>query len=58
MSNRLIVSSPPYLKTGETAHCLMFDVFVASVPIVAASTFFFGPRALWIIFLSMSSAVL
>jgi len=58
MSNRLIVSSPPYLKTGETAHCLMFDVFVASIPIVAASAFFFGPRALWIIFLSVSSAVL
>lgn len=58
MSNRLIVSSPPYLKTGETAHCLMFDVFVAALPIVAASTFFFGPRTLWIIFLGVSSAVL
>lgn len=58
MSNRLIVSSPPYLKTGETAHCLMFDVFIASLPILAASTFFFGPRALWIVFLSISSAIL
>lgn len=57
MSNRLIVSSPPYLKTGETAHCLMFDVCVAAIPIMAASTFFFGPRALWVVFWGISSAV-
>lgn len=57
MSNRLIVSSPPYLKTGETAHCLMFDVCVAAIPIMAASTFFFGPRALWVVFWGVSSAV-
>jgi len=36
----------------------MFDVFIASLPILAASTFFFGPRALWIVFLSISSAIL
>lgn len=58
MENRLIVSSPPYLKTGEAAHCLMFDVLIASLPIIGMSTFFFGPRALWIIFLSVSTAIL
>jgi len=57
MENRLIVSSPPYLKTGETAHCLMFDVFIASLPIVGASIFFFGPHALFIMFLSVSAAI-
>ena len=57
MENRLLVSSPPYLKNGETAHCLMFDVLIAVVPIIAASTFFFGPRALWIMFWGMFAAV-
>lgn len=57
MENRLIVSSPPYIKTGETAHCLMFDVFIAALPIVGASAFLFGPRALWIMFISVATAV-
>ena len=57
MENRLIVSSPPYLKTGETAHCLMFDVLIASLPIVVASTFLFGPRALWITLISVTTAM-
>jgi len=57
MESRLIISSPPYIKTGETAHCLMFDVLIASLPIISASVFFFGPRALWIILLSITSAI-
>ena len=57
MENRLIVSSPPYIKTGETAHCLMFDVLIGSLPIIGASIFFFGPRVLWIMFLSISTAI-
>jgi electron transport complex protein RnfD len=57
MENRLVVSSPPYIKTGETAHCLMFDVLIASLPMVVASVFFFGTKALWIIFWSVSAAV-
>lgn len=57
MENRLIVSSPPYLKAGETAHCLMFDVLIASLPIVVASTILFGPRALWITFISVATAI-
>jgi len=58
MKNRLIVSPPPYLKTGETAHCLMFDVVIASLPIVAVSTLLFGPHSLWIMFLCVSAAIL
>ena len=57
MENRLIVSSPPYIKTGETAHCLMFDVLIASLPIVVASTFLFGLRALWITLISVVTAM-
>ena len=57
MENRLIVSSPPFIKTGETAHCLMFDVIIASLPIIGASIFFFGPHALFIMFLSVATAI-
>ncbi len=56
MEKKLIVSSPPYLRNGETAHCLMFDVFIAAVPICAVSVFFFGWYVLWIMLLSMATA--
>ena len=56
MENRLLVSSPPYIKNGETAHCLMFDVLIAAVPLIAASAFFFGPRALWLMFWGIFAA--
>lgn len=35
----------------------MFDVLIASLPIVVASTFLFGPRALWITFISVATAI-
>ena len=57
MDAHLIVSPPPHLKSGETAHCLMFDVLIASLPIIFASVIFFGPHTLWIMFLGVSSAV-
>jgi electron transport complex protein RnfD len=56
MENRLLVSSPPYIKNGETAHCLMFDVFIALIPVLAASIFFFGPRVLWNVFWGVAAA--
>ena len=57
MENRLLVSSPPYIKNGETAHCLMFDVFIALIPVLAASIIFFGPRVLWNVFWGVSAAI-
>ncbi len=53
MKNRLIVSSAPYLQNGETAHCLMFDVYIALLPAVCVSVYVHGWYPLWIIFLSM-----
>jgi electron transport complex protein RnfD len=35
----------------------MFDVLIASLPIIGASFFFFGPRVLWIMFLSIATAI-
>lgn len=57
IQNRLIVSAPPYIKTGETSHCLMFDVFIAALPIILTSVYFFGPYAILIIVLSVFSAM-
>ncbi|MCP4716270.1 MAG: RnfABCDGE type electron transport complex subunit D [Deltaproteobacteria bacterium] len=58
MKPSLIVSTPPHLKNGETAHCLMFDVYIAAIPLIIASTVVFGLRALWIILLCIVTAKL
>ena len=57
MGKQLIVSLSPYMRNGETAHCLMFDIYIALIPIIAVSTFFYGFHALLIILLSVFSAV-
>lgn len=57
MANRLIVSAPPYLKNGETSHCLMFDVVIASIPMILAAVYFFGPYSLLVLFLSVFTAM-
>jgi len=57
MANPLIVTAPPYLRTGETTHCLMFDVGIASLPIVLASLYFSGPYVILVLFLSLFSAL-
>ncbi len=57
LTNPLLVSAAPFIKTGETSHCLMFDVFIASLPIVLTSLYFFGPYAVLIIVLSVFSAL-
>ena len=30
--NKIIVASTPFLRNGETAHCLMFDALLAAIP--------------------------
>lgn len=52
-----MVSAPPFIKTGETTHCLMFDVVIASLPILLSSLYVFGPYVILILFLSVFSAV-
>ncbi len=56
MEKPYIVSSPPYMRNGETAHCLMFDVYIACLPIALASVYFFGLRAFLIMFLGALTA--
>jgi Na+-translocating ferredoxin:NAD+ oxidoreductase subunit D len=57
MPNPLIVSGPPYLKNGETNHCLMFDVYIAALPVLAAAVFWAGPYAILVILLAVFSAI-
>jgi len=57
MAQKLIVSSPPYLRNGETAHCLMFDAGIAALPALACSVYFFGLHALIVVLLSITTAV-
>ena len=58
MSGKLIVSSPPFLRNGETAHCLMFDALIACLPILLFSAYSFGLYALLIVVISISTAKL
>ena len=58
MSGKLILSSPPFLRNGETSHCLMFDVLIATIPILFFSVYFFGLYSLLIVVLSISTAKL
>lgn len=58
LRERLIIRHPPHVTTGETVHCLMFDVVIASIPLLLAGFYFFGPRSLLIVIISSVSAIL
>jgi len=57
MPNPLIVSGPPYIKNGETNHCLMFDVYIAALPIFLAALYFAGPYSILVILLAVFAAL-
>lgn len=54
--NRIIVASTPFLRNGETAHCMMFDVLLAAAPAAACAVYFFGARVLAVMLAGMLSA--
>ena len=47
----------PHVGATQTTRKIMFDVVIALLPALAAATWFFGPRALLIVFLSAATAV-
>lgn len=53
----LVVSSSPHIRTEETVQRIMFDVIIALIPATVASVYFFGMRALFIIFTSIIAAM-
>jgi electron transport complex protein RnfD len=50
---KLIVSSSPHIRSGETVQRIMFDVVIALIPALIASIIFFGLRALLIVILTV-----
>ncbi len=48
----------PHVGSNQTTRKIMFDVVIALLPALAAATWFFGPRALLIVFISAASAML
>ena len=53
----LVIAASPHLRGQATTTQIMWNVVVALVPVVAASTWFFGPSALLVIAASVAGAV-
>jgi Na+-translocating ferredoxin:NAD+ oxidoreductase subunit D len=58
MENKLFVSSSPHISDNESTKKIMFTVTATLVPAGAAAVYYFGFRALWVILISIFSAVL
>lgn len=54
----LQVSSSPHIRDNSTSQRLMLDVIIALIPTLAASLYFFGERVLFIVIVTVLSAVL
>lgn len=56
--NKLTVSASPHVRSSETTTGLMLDVIIALAPAGVAAVIIFGLPALWVIAVSVISAVL
>jgi len=54
----LIVSSSPHIHDRESVPKIMLHVIIALIPAAAASIYFFGIRALWVMLVSIVTAIL
>lgn len=57
ISEMLIVSSSPHIRSNESVKRIMLDVIIALIPAIIGSVYFFGLNALKLILISISSAV-
>lgn len=55
---RFGLAMSPHVGSDQTTRKIMFDVVIALLPALAAATWFFGPRALLIVFISAATAIL
>jgi electron transport complex protein RnfD len=55
---KLLVSSSPHIRSGETVQRIMFDVVIALIPALIASIIFFGFRAFLIVILTVAAAMI
>lgn len=54
---RFELAMSPHVISNQTTRKIMFDVVIALLPALAAATWFFGPRALFIVLISSATAV-
>lgn len=54
----LRLSTGPHLHAPQNTRVVMQDVLIALAPVVAAGLYFFGLRALWVLLVSVASAVI
>ncbi|MDD5492875.1 MAG: RnfABCDGE type electron transport complex subunit D [bacterium] len=52
-----VVSTSPHLKNTETISAVMRDVLIALAPAAVAAVYYFGLAALWLMLVSMASAI-
>ena len=50
---KLITSSSPHIRSGETTRRLMGTVLLALLPTLLAGVWFFGPRALALVLVTV-----
>ena len=58
MDGKLIVSSSPHISSPVKTKNIMLDVIIALIPSLAASIYFFGPRAAVITIVSVATCVI
>lgn len=54
----LYVSPSPHIRKLDTVRSIMFDVILALMPALCWGVYYFGLRALWIVLISVASAVI
>ena len=57
MDGKLIVSSSPHISSPVKTKNIMLDVIIALIPALIASLYFFGPRALALVVVTVIACV-
>ena len=58
MDGKLIVSSSPHISSPVKTKNIMLDVIIALIPALIASVYYFGPRALVVVCVTVASCVI
>lgn len=58
MDGKLIVSSSPHISSPVKTKNIMLDVIIAMIPALIASVYFFGPRALALVVVTVAACVI
>jgi len=58
MEKNFLVSASPHITHKDTIPRIMYGVVISLIPAIAGSIYFFGIRAVWILFFAILSAVI